>query len=359
MLLIVAHYKSSLKRAFHEKKTILKEKVAEKTKSITKSITRSILRAVVSRVFAEGEMKEHVPGKSPEPLFRKFDSSAGLASMVTIRDVNQNPFISLDNCMFQLPVQSRRHVQADFVVADYLTLLAAFHQLQTAPGFGKRLEGYGLDYMKYAHFTVPRHRAISMKAKLQEALDPDSIVYSFPPPTYQHFTASPVSSYTGGIPVGGVSRSFTHSTLATLVDTPISNHSFFGNDSASPLTFLAPSGRLSYGENLLVDEPESSGSVRSHLFPAKSRSSSKDTASESADLPLPPIGVLLAWHAHLMRPDLYDSGIQSVYNNLKGVPFPLRQAVSRSIYAYPLRKIADTSGYRHQRRHIALGTAIV
>jgi hypothetical protein len=359
MLLIVAHYKSSLKRAFHEKKTILKEKVAEKTKSITKSITRSILRAVVSRVFAEGEMKEHVPGKSPEPLFRKFDSSAGLASMVTIRDVNQNPFISLDNCMFQLPVQSRRHVQADFVVADYLTLLAAFHQLQTAPGFGKRLEGYGLDYMKYAHFTVPRHRAISMKAKLQEALDPDSIVYSFPPPTYQHFTASPISSYIGGLPVGSISRSFTQSTMATLVDTPISDHSFFGNDSSSASTFLAPSGRLSYGENLLVDEPESSGSVRSHLFPAKSRSSSKDTASESADLPLPPIGVLLAWHAHLMRPDLYDSGIQSVYNNLKGVPFPLRQAVSRSIYAYPLRKIADTSGYRHQRRHIALGTAIV
>jgi ribosomal protein S17E len=103
MLLIVTHYKSSLKRAFHEKKTILKEVVAEKTKSTTKSITRSILRAVVSRVFAEGEMKEHVLGKSPEPLFRTFDSSAGLASMVTIRDVNQNPFISLDDCMLQSP----------------------------------------------------------------------------------------------------------------------------------------------------------------------------------------------------------------------------------------------------------------
>jgi hypothetical protein len=151
MLLIVAHYKSSLKRTFHEKKAILKEVVAEKTKSITKSMTRSILQTVAARVFAEGEMKEHVPGKSPAPLFKTFDSSAGLASMVTIRDVDKNPFIALDDCMFQLPVQSRRHVQADFVVADYLTLLAAFHQLQTAPGFGKRLEGYGTDYMKYAH----------------------------------------------------------------------------------------------------------------------------------------------------------------------------------------------------------------
>jgi hypothetical protein len=354
MLLIVAHYKSSLKRAFHEKKTILKEVVAEKTKSIT----RSILRAVVSRVFAEGEMKEHVPGKSPEPLFRKFDSSAGLASMVTIRDVNKNPFISLDDCMFPLPVQSRRHVQADLVDSDYLTLLSAFHQLQTAPGFGKRLEGYGIDYMKYAHFTVPRHRAISMKAKMQESLDPDSFVYSFPPPTYQHFTASPVSSYIGGFPVGGVSRSCTQSTLATLVDTPLSDHSFFGSDSASPLTFLVPSGRLLYGESEIVDEPESSGSFRSHLFPAKSRSSSKDTASESSHLPLPPIGVLLAWHAHLMRPDLYDSGLQSVYKNLKGVPFPLREAVSHFI-CVAMKNIADTSGYRHQGRYIAFGIAVV
>jgi hypothetical protein len=187
--------------------------------------------------------------------------------------------------------------------------------------------------MKYAHFTVPRHRAISMKAKLQEALDPDSFVYSFPPPTYQHFTASPVSSYTGGIPVGGISRSFTHSTLATLVDTPMSDHSFFGDDSCSASTILAPSGRLSYGENELVDEPEASGSIRSHLFPTKSRSSSKDTASGSADLPLPPLGVLLAWHAHLMRPDLYDLGLRSVFKNLKGVQFPLREAVSGSTCA--------------------------
>jgi hypothetical protein len=95
MLLIVAHYKSTLKRAFHEKKAVLKEVVAEKTKSITKSI----MRAVAARIFAEGEMKDHVPGKSPAPLFRTFDSSIGLASMVTIRDVNQNPFISLDTCM--------------------------------------------------------------------------------------------------------------------------------------------------------------------------------------------------------------------------------------------------------------------
>jgi hypothetical protein len=106
MLLIVAHYKSSLKRPFHEKKTILKEKVAEKTKSITESITKSILRAVASRVFAEGEMKEHVPGKSAEPLFRTIDSSAGLASMVTIRNVDENPFIALGDCMSQLPLQS-------------------------------------------------------------------------------------------------------------------------------------------------------------------------------------------------------------------------------------------------------------
>jgi hypothetical protein len=213
--------------------------------------------------------------------------------------------------------------------------------------------------MKYAHFTVPRHRAIAMNAKMQETLDPDSFVYSFPPPTYQHFTASPISSYTGGFPVGGVRRSFTQSTLATLVDTPISDHSFFGSDSASPLTFLVPSGRLSYGENELIDEPESSGSIRSHLFPAKSRSSSKDTASESSDLPLPPIGVLLAWHTHLMRPDLYDSGLQSVYKNLRGVPFPLHEAVSPLHLGVMMEIIADTSGCRHQGRHFALGIAFV
>ena len=201
--------------------------------------------------------------------------------------------------------------------------------------------------MKYAHFTVPRYRAISMKAKLQEALDPDSLIYSSPPPTYQHFTASPFSSYTGGIPIGGVSRSFTQSTLATLVDTPISDHSFFGDDSSSPLTFLTPSGKLSYGENEFVDEPEAFCSIRSHLFPAKSRSSSKDTTFESSGLPLPPIGVLLAWHAHLMRPDLYDLGLQSVYKNLKGVPFLLREAVSTIHLGVFREAVADTSGRRH------------
>lgn len=320
MLLIAAKYKSTLERAFHEKKAILMEVVAEKTKSITKPI----LRAVATRLFAQGKLRNHAPGKSSAPLPRTLDSIAGLAPMVSMRGVNQKPFISLDDCMSPSPLQSLRNIHADFVDSDYLTILGAFHQLQTTPGFGKRLEGYGIDYMKYAHFTVPRHHSISMKAKLQEALDPDSLIYWSPGEIYQHSTASPVTT---GIRAGDLKRSFTQSTLATLVDTPISDYSFFGNDSSSPSTSVILSGKRSYGDSKLFDDPETLGSIRSHLSSAKSRSSSMDTACESFNLPLPPIGVLLAWHAHLMRPDLYDLGTQSVYKNLTGVPFPLHEAV--------------------------------
>ena len=103
MLLIAAKYQSTLKPAFHEKRAILKDAVAERTKSITKPI----LRAVAIRLFAEGEVKMYVPGKSPAPLPRTLDSIAGLAPMVNIRGVNQKPFISYDDCMLQPPPHSR------------------------------------------------------------------------------------------------------------------------------------------------------------------------------------------------------------------------------------------------------------
>lgn len=230
-----------------------------------------------------------------------------------------------------LPVSLQFHesrVDAPMLISvdDYLTLLAAFQQLQTEPGFVKRSEWYATEYKKYAHFTVPRYCAAS--AKVQEAFDPDSLNYSAAGKPYQDFSVPSVSSQVGSVRDGALGRSHTGSTLNTLLDTPISGSSFCGNEFYSPLTFFVPSAKLSYDEPESYDVSERSSSIRSNLFFARSQSSAMTSAPGSSDLPLPPIGVLLAWHAHLMRPDHYDLGTQALYKNLVGVPFPLREAVS-------------------------------
>lgn len=45
-------------------------------------------------------------------------------------------------------------------------------------------------------------------------------------------------------------------------------------------------------------------------------------------LPLPPLEVLMAWHAHLMKPFQYGIDMKEQYRHLDGVAFPLRAAVS-------------------------------
>jgi len=51
--------------------------------------------AILEAVFAEGVLKPHRQAKRPRPFCKEFDVNSGLASMVTIRDVNKNPFVSL------------------------------------------------------------------------------------------------------------------------------------------------------------------------------------------------------------------------------------------------------------------------
>jgi hypothetical protein len=45
-------------------------------------------------------------------------------------------------------------------------------------------------------------------------------------------------------------------------------------------------------------------------------------------LPLPPLDILMAWHAHLMKPFQYVIDMKEQYRHLDGVAFPLRAAVS-------------------------------
>jgi len=51
---------------------------------------------------------------------------------------------------------------------------------------------------------------------------------------------------------------------------------------------------------------------------------------------LPPLLVLWAWHAHLMRPDVYARDCEGPYKAFAGIPFPLELVVSTLIRCWRL-----------------------
>lgn len=84
--------------------------------------------------------------------------------------------------------------------------------MQTAPGFGSRLVGYGSDYEKYAQIVVPRFRRMS--TEFAKMIEPDSTQYTSPNVFYRPFSIEPPStpSYS------------TRSSLDWLLETPRSDH---------------------------------------------------------------------------------------------------------------------------------------
>ena len=47
----------------------------------------------------------------------------------------------------------------------------------------------------------------------------------------------------------------------------------------------------------------------------------------SNEMDLPPLGVLMCWHSHMLNPRTFDRECDGAYSALKGIPFPLNQAV--------------------------------
>lgn len=74
----------------------------------------SFIKFTLKAAFAEGALKKHKPEKRPAPMSETFDIFSGLASMITIRDIHQNPYISFDSCKYRSTCLSR----ADAFIAD-------------------------------------------------------------------------------------------------------------------------------------------------------------------------------------------------------------------------------------------------
>jgi hypothetical protein len=93
--------------------------------------------------------------------------------------------------------------------------------------------------------------------------------------------------------------------------------------------------------SLITDSPAISfASVRTPTFdiPCEtliSRSYSGDTLVDDK-MSLPPLLVLWAWHAHLMRPDVYARDCEGPYKALNGVPFPLELVVSTLLSSWAM-----------------------
>jgi hypothetical protein len=124
--------------------------------------------------------------------------------------------------------------------------------------------------------------------------------------------------------------SFTNSECSTLVDTPHTGRSYSDGYfiRASPLTYLPPTAKVSDGQSNSIDDSPAPSEIEKDVFFTPPVITPVNFAPGSTDLPLPTIGVLLAWHAHLMRPDLYTWAYGSVFDSLWDVPFPLKAAVS-------------------------------
>jgi len=174
---------------------------------------------------------------------------------------------------------------------------------------------YADDYERYAAITIPRYRKLcsDVVARRANRSSPPQVSHRFIP-------SSPELSLSGD-----TGRSDTESFADSVLQTPRSDNYIEYNMLYSPLTYLTPSEKLLTGEIPSITAPRDSGRLRTNLFLA---SALPGYSGDSCFLPLPPIGVLLAWHCHLMRPDIYIRGSHNAYKSLKGVPFPLHQAVS-------------------------------
>jgi len=57
--------------------------------------------------------------------------------------------------------------------------------------------------------------------------------------------------------------------------------------------------------------------------------------NEEDELPLPPLGVLMCWHAHMLNPRVFDRACDGAYAALRGKSFPLRRIVGFCLACIP------------------------
>jgi hypothetical protein len=209
-------------------------------------------------------------------------------------------------------------------VDDYLVVLRAFRQLQLADGFNRSAPHYAHLYQLWAQGAVPRYRKQLNKAR-RGAAGVKETALDNSKPDGQVLSASP----DGGFIPDSARLSSVASALDASIMTPVTNKPFdyYRGGIHSPLTDLMPKRALSYGYRTSVHGNLSSGGDRQAMSAPQSNQVLVTPATDEFSIPIPPPSVLLAWHAHLMRPDLYEQATRTEYKALRGVAFPLRELV--------------------------------
>jgi hypothetical protein len=201
-----------------------------------------------------------------------------------------------------------------------MTVLNAFYSLQMEPGLARKMIHFATSYQQWAQGGIPNYRKMVSRVSNSSG---DLQSYGFGLQQGQcHIVSSPVSSLAPDTPHCSPG-------LSPVTSRPIFHYDSGFQSMCSPLTGLDSSSISQYGKTASGDDYGFSDGIPSLLFSSRSNSTTlMDSDVNACALPLPPLGVLLTWHAHLMRPDDYAMALEGDYKELRGVPFPLKEAVS-------------------------------
>jgi len=218
-------------------------------------------------------------------------------------------------------------------VTDYLVVLRAFHTAQSAPDFLRRTPHFATLYQLWAQGAVSNYRKQSDRRFTVDTglgSNNDDCQQGYYVPSSPIFTAPICSSPVLSSPVPAIYDSY-FDTPDTGIMTPAPNmfdrdgHRHYFPSFQSETSKMAPWGDDSGNEGDSID------SEPSLLFSSRSNSTRVDQSADYCPLPLPPLTVLMAWHAHMMQPDQYACALQSDYSALRDVPFPFKEAVSTAL----------------------------
>jgi hypothetical protein len=216
------------------------------------------------------------------------------------------------------------------IVADYLVVLQAFHGLQASPDFMRRGPHFAISYQLWAQGAVPNYRQQSARRSgvnagpVINSADPEQGYHLDPLPIY----ASPIcSSPASSSPVPACYDGFFDTPDTGIITPPTSV--FDGNwHRQSFASFMPETSKSFLWRHDSGNEGEGIDNVPSLLFSSRSSSTHIDHDADFCPLPLPPLTILMAWHAHMMQPDKYACALERDYRALRDVPFPLKEAVS-------------------------------
>ena len=191
------------------------------------------------------------------------------------------------------------------VVKDYLILLGAFHTVQSLPDFGKIAEQGAMQYQIWAQMMLPYYferrveRSKGIRARYQRSTGGEFMHRIDTVLDHDHDRdrdRDPMEPIMGGV-----------ITSSPTVYGDMESWPRRGNEDEDDITHSTTARSTTDTDATLVDEVQEDGIQF-----------------------LPPLPVLMAWHAHILNSTKYEQevGPDGAYSALRDYPFPLREAVS-------------------------------